>query len=201
MTEYKCDFSGCGVPATTQFIRAGQRRLVQEGHLCREHGSDLLLEYQRSPRPLAAGTPCEYEGGVGFDMDFLFFDDGWGQRQPLCQAYLVEVGGSRQVGVTIGPCEGYFLRLALQHYQSPRPLTHQAMGAAISSLGGRVQHVVIDKFFPDQQMYEAKVYIQQMAATVVVDVRPSDAIILAVVCDVPILVSKKVLATLAETER
>jgi len=144
-----------------------------------------------------ADTPHKDEGGVCFDVDFVFFDNVPDQYQYPCQLNLVEVGGTRQLGLGTGPYEGAALRLELQRYQSPRPRTHQAMAAAISALSGRLRHVMIDKFFPSQQTYEAKLHIDQGNANMVVDVRPSDAIILAVICDVPILVSKEVLATLA----
>ena len=55
---------------------------------------------------------------------------------------------------------------------------------------------------PSQKVaYEAKLHIQQMNATLTVDVRPSDAVVLAVVSEAPIIVSNNVLATLAGMQR
>ena len=167
--------------------------------MCREHGRAVTLRYQqRFWLPLVA-APCEYEDALGFDLDLLLFDDGWGERQPLCQVYLVQVGGARMVGVTTGYSEGGAIRLTLLNEKSPRPRTHQAMAAAISVLGGRLLRALIDKFHPAEQTYEAKLHIRQVDTELVVDVRPSDAVTLALISDVPIMVSKDVLATLAGT--
>jgi bifunctional DNase/RNase len=69
------------------------------------------------------------------------------------------------------------------------------MATAIVSLGGRLQYVEIDKFFPAEKIYEAKLHIRQMNTQIIVDVRPSDALILAIICDVPIIVSEEVLTS------
>ena len=97
--------------------------------------------------------------------------------------------------VGIGPYDAAALWWQVESFTHARPLTHTAMASVITALGGRLISVVIDKFYPGKEIaYEAKLHIQQMNATLVVDVRTSDAMVLAVVCDVPIFVSKDVLA-------
>jgi bifunctional DNase/RNase len=71
------------------------------------------------------------------------------------------------------------------------------MASLITALGGRVEFVTIDKFIHAQRIYEAKLHITQMSAAVVADVRISDAVILALICDVPIFVAKDVLVAVA----
>ena len=127
--------------------------------MCNEHGNDLLLGYQQQPGAPVTGTPCEYEGNISFDVDFLFFNDGLDQNQPHCEVYLMEIGGTHRVGITIGYWEGNCLRGELQHKQPPRPPTYQVMAAIITALGGRLKHIVIDKFFPTKEYYEAKLHL------------------------------------------
>jgi bifunctional DNase/RNase len=77
-------------------------------------------------------------------------------------------------------------------------MTHRAMASSISLLGGVLEYIEIDRYIPLHQTYEAKLYMRQMNSDLRLDVRPSDAIVLAVICEVPILVSKDVLAVLHE---
>jgi bifunctional DNase/RNase len=60
--------------------------------------------------------------------------------------------------------------------------------------------VVVDNYLAAQRIYEAKLHLQQTSGMKVVDVRISDAVILAVVCNVPIRVSEDVLAAVAQTQ-
>jgi bifunctional DNase/RNase len=66
----------------------------------------------------------------------------------------------------------------------------------MAALGGRLECVLVDRLLPAQRIYEAKLYIHHATGAVVVDVRISDAVILAVVSDVPIFVSDDVLLAL-----
>ena len=76
------------------------------------------------------------------------------------------------------------------------------MASVITAMGGQLVRVVIDKYFPGQSTsYEAKLHIQHASGTVVVDVRPSDAVVLAVVTGAPIIVSNDVLRALAEAQQ
>ena len=56
----------------------------------------------------------------------------------------------------------------------------------------------MDKLLPTERIYEAKLHIRQAGGVIVVDLRISDAVILAVICDAPIFVSNGVLVRLAE---
>ncbi|MGH7139934.1 MAG: bifunctional nuclease family protein [Pirellulales bacterium] len=74
----------------------------------------------------------------------------------------------------------------------PRPLTHTATASIIKALKGTLSSVVIDDIVDD--VYHAVLHISAGAgAETDVDVRPSDAIALALECDAPIYVSRHVL--------
>jgi uncharacterized protein len=201
MTEVKCQSPACDQIATIHFIRADGRPEVEVSHFCDLHGrSHIDKEQERyySPSRVGAGKPITVASGAAFGIDFLLKDELQEQPFGYCRVGLIEVGGNRRIDFQIGPCECGALDFELQRYQSPRPLTYRALAAVITTLGGRLHYVEIDRFSPAQSIYEAKLHIQQLNAALEVDVRPSDALILAVICDVPIVVSNSVLAAMGE---
>lgn len=199
LNKFKCETSGCGRPVTAHFVRAEKRVVAAERHLCADHAQAFLDDYKCSANTQDASASSEHENGTSFDPELLFFDEIGDPRGPLCQVFLIEAGGTRRFGITTGPYEGQALRLELMRYNALRPMTHRAMAAAIQSLGGQLCRVEIDRFFPAQEVaYEAKLMIQQSNVRVVVDVRPSDALVLAVICGVPIIVTNEVMAELAQ---
>lgn len=146
--------------------------------------------------PLAGeGPAAQWEGAVGFDIELLLLDER--QERP-CQFSLREVGGKRRLDCAIGICEAAALQRELERLATPRPLTHRAMVSLMAALGGCLERVVVDRLHPEQRIYEAKLHIRQATEAAVVDVRVSDAVILAVICEVPLFVSHEVLARLKE---
>ena len=79
----------------------------------------------------------------------------------------------------------------MKGFKSPRPLTHDAWSDTIRLLGGRVQDVVIDRF--TDHMYLASISFLQREELLLLDLRPSDAFMLALLTDCPIFISEGVL--------
>jgi uncharacterized protein len=199
MNEVRCQFAGCDQWAAMHFVSAEVRRASAVRHFCYTHGKLHADEYRvryYSPSRLGAGTKTSIGNGAYFGIDFLFInelqDRPWGHHR----VGLIECGGNRKFDFQIGPSESGDLDFELQRYSSPRPLLHQTTAAIISALGGRLKFIEIDKYTPSQATFEAKLHIQQMNAEFVVDSRPSDALVLAVSLDVPIVVADAVLAQL-----
>ena len=193
-----CSSLGCERNPLVRSYLASRRKVVAKAVYCEEHAEAFLANYNLR-NPADVSPPLRWEDTVGFDVELVILHDRPGG---LCWFSMRELGGSRRVDVQIGIFEAAALQRELERYPSPRPLTHSAMASTIKALGGRLERVVIDKFFPGQNVaYEAKLHVQQMGATVLVDVRPSDAVVLAVVCDVPIAVADGVLASLADMDR
>ncbi len=93
--------------------------------------------------------------------------------------------------IFIGPCEAEAIAVKLQGMQVERPLTHDLLKSAISELGGRVQHIVVNDLRHDT--FYAQIVVEQNGETLVIDSRPSDAIALSVRLDVPIYVEESVM--------
>jgi bifunctional DNase/RNase len=196
MSQLKCSVPGCHAQVTAHYVQAEARKIVAQGHLCEEHGASCLYTYFDS-NTVGTGTRFRSEDGVAFEPGLVFFHDGRDDRGPITQLTLIEVEGTRRIGMGIGRFEGESLALELQRYKAPRPAPHRAMVALIEALGGHLSYAVVDKFFPAQELaYEAKLHIQQAERSLIVDVRPSDAITLAVNRDVPIFVSDAILEAL-----
>ncbi len=178
-------------------MRANGRHRVETNDFCDAHGRSHLKEfndrYFSTARIDSRSRPAT-EARVAFVFDFLIVDEL--QDYQLGYLGLIEAGGSRRLWMWIDFYATHFLQVQLLHYPSPRPRTHQAMTSAIESLGGQLKYVEIDGYYRERSMYEAKLHIRQLDTTVIVDVRPSDAIVLALISDVGIFVTYDVLAKL-----
>jgi bifunctional DNase/RNase len=169
------------------------RHIVERSNYCAEHVQHFAASYYAASR-VGTGPSRESDDGVIFDIEMLLYDD---RTDKPCYLSLREAGGSRRLDCAIGFFEAAALWWQLEPFQHPRPLTHGAMGSIIDALGGSLEFVIIDKYFPSQAIsFEAKLYIRQMNVMRIVDVRLSDAVVLAVVCKVPIFVAHAVLGLL-----
>jgi bifunctional DNase/RNase len=184
-----CGVRGCGESAAVHLYRLERRTTVNEIAYCAMHIDDFLIRY-RSMKRCDERRQIILDNAIVFDIEVILCDS---RADHPSQLFLHEVGGCRRLEIGTGLFEAWALQLETGKLATARPLTHRAMDSVISALGGKLEYVVIDKYFPNQIVaYEAKLYIRQGGRNFVVDVRPSDAIVLAVVCDVPIAVCNDV---------
>ena len=94
--------------------------------------------------------------------------------------------------IWIGTTEAASIVAALDNRKSSRPLTHSLIKNIINSLNGEVVRVVINRV--EGTTFYAKIVIRQNTGSYLhIDSRPSDAIALAVRCNVPLFVDEKVM--------
>jgi bifunctional DNase/RNase len=107
--------------------------------------------------------------------------------------YLKEVDGDRTFPILIGLFEATSIDRRVKHHQSPRPLTHDLLVAAVELMGGEFQDVVISEI--KEHTYYAVIRVAKDGDVVEIDARPSDAIAVAVTCEpnLPIYVADEVL--------
>lgn len=103
---------------------------------------------------------------------------------------LKEVDGERMLPVGIGPLEAQAIAIPLQGVQTPRPMTHDAFVETVTTLGGHLQRVEITRLA--EGTFYAQLMIQQGGTEHAVDIRPSDAVALAVRTETPIYVADDV---------
>jgi bifunctional DNase/RNase len=167
-------------------------RCVREDHLCEAHARIALAVYNEQTRS-GAGTPRDLqdeEKRFGINLIVISEID---DHQVV---YLREVDGDRYFPLQIGIFEVTALDRRVKGYPSPRPLTHDAMASVIREMGGELEDVLVDRVDRQNRIYYAQSRIRQNGALTTVDMRPSDAFILAVTCQRPILLAKEVLDSL-----
>jgi bifunctional DNase/RNase len=113
---------------------------------------------------------------------------------------LRERRGSRSFQIVIGYTEVEEINRKLSGMTPRRPLTHDLIGRILTTLGHRLQRVVITELREDT--FFASLVLVPRDGTPgspehVVDCRPSDAIALAVQTSAPILVAREVFEAVA----
>jgi bifunctional DNase/RNase len=104
---------------------------------------------------------------------------------------LRDVDGDRQLPIWIGPCEAEAITIELQDVEIARPVTHDLLKNVIGELGGAVSHILINEL--RDQVFYARLFIDQNGTMQEIDCRPSDAIAVAVRAKVPIFVAEPVM--------
>jgi len=79
----------------------------------------------------------------------------------------------------------------LENIRRPRPMTHDLMKAIFDTLRANVKYVYISDIVGD--VYYAKIIVNSNGEEYSIDARPSDAINLALRCNVPIYASENIL--------
>lgn len=104
---------------------------------------------------------------------------------------LREVEGERHLPIWIGPFEAEAIAMELQGVTAARPLPYDLIKTMISDMGGTVQEILVTDLAQD--VFYARIVIDQDGRRVEIDSRPSDAIALAVRSDVSIFVDESVM--------
>ena len=96
--------------------------------------------------------------------------------------------GKRELNMPIGPVEANAIAIPLQRLRPPRPLTHDLLIEVIHRLKATVKRVIITQM--RENTYYASLVLEAQGQELVLDSRPSDAIVLALKEDVPILAAE-----------
>lgn len=104
---------------------------------------------------------------------------------------LKEVEGERHLPIWIGGFEAEAIAMELQGMSSSRPLPYDLLRSVIGELGGEVRRIVITEINND--VFYARIIVDQNGVGFEIDSRPSDAIALAVRVKAPIFVDDSVM--------
>jgi len=118
---------------------------------------------------------------------------GLGIAQPSSTPLLLlkERDGSRVLPIGIGPLEAQAIAMPLQGVSLPRPMTHDVFIDVIASLGGHLRRVELTDLA--DSTFHARLILEQAGQQRAFDIRPSDAVALAVRTETPIYVAETVL--------
>jgi len=104
---------------------------------------------------------------------------------------LKDAEADRYLPIWVGPFEADAIAMALQHIETPRPMTHDLLRSVIAELGASVSHILIHAL-ADNTFY-ARIVMDLNGRHTEVDARPSDAMALAVRCGAPIYAADDVI--------
>jgi bifunctional DNase/RNase len=104
---------------------------------------------------------------------------------------LKEIGAERYLPIRIGPCEAEAISVGVKGIDVQRPLTHDLIVNVLDALDAELSHVQVTELADDT--FYATLAISAAEAEIEVDVRPSDAIAIAVRLGAPIYVAEAVM--------
>lgn len=105
---------------------------------------------------------------------------------------LGEKGGRRSFPIYIGFYEAYAMDIAVRGIRTPRPMTHDLIYNIIDGLNLSMNRVLVDKL--ENDTFFGKLAIENgQGKEILIDSRPSDAIVLAAKRQLPIFVAEDVL--------
>src|SRR5438105_10233993 len=103
---------------------------------------------------------------------------------------LKERNGERVLPVGIGPLEAQAIVMPLQGVRPPRPMTHDIFVEIVVSLGAHLRRVEITDLI--ESTFHARLMVETDGQERIYDIRPSDAVALAVRTETPIYVAEAV---------
>ena len=104
---------------------------------------------------------------------------------------LKQKSGSLHLAIWIAAAEADAIAIRMQKVDVPRPLTHDLFCNTIEKLGGQINKIIIDNL--DTGTFFAKIIISLNGKEIELDSRPSDAMVIALKMNIPIMCVAKVI--------
>lgn len=141
-----------------------------------------------SPEPIEEESSAE-ESSIRMEVQGLMLDPN--SKTPIL-VLSGEADSDLLLPIWIGPPEANAIALQMKSVELPRPMTHDLARSLIEQLGGRIERVEIvdlkaSTFYATLHLLDADGEKHRL------DSRPSDAIAIALRCNAPIYVSRRVL--------
>ncbi len=102
---------------------------------------------------------------------------------------LADMEEKKVLPIVVGPLEAQAIAIPLQDEKVPRPLTHDLLKTVCQTLEGTVEKIVITDI--SEGTFFAEIYVLHEGEMLTIDSRPSDAIALALRCNVPIYMAAR----------
>ena len=99
---------------------------------------------------------------------------------------LKDVQGQAILPIWVGVYEANAIALEIEKVQTPRPMTHDLLKNVLLGLEVRVQKIVVNDLKDDT--FYALIWVEREGQMMTIDLRPSDALALALRMDCPIYV-------------
>ncbi len=131
----------------------------------------------------------EKQTRIEVKVNFLSIDRSTGS--PIVVLKEKDNGSNRILLIWIGESEAASIQMHLEKMVLPRPMTHDLLKIMIETLGAEVMSICVAEF--EDPTFYAQLILRVDGNEIEIDCRPSDAIALALRCEVPIYVAEKVL--------
>ncbi len=113
-------------------------------------------------------------------------------QSPLLNiVFLQEIDGLRFLQIFTGPHEADYISNAILGFHSERPLTHDLFLDVFAQIEIDIKFVVLTEVIGET--FYAKIVLDNDGETVIIDARPTDAIILAIKSDASIYIEEDIL--------
>ncbi|HBI41441.1 MAG TPA: hypothetical protein DDY78_01110 [Planctomycetales bacterium] len=176
----------CGNPATLVIFQLNSDDTNTEKKYCGPCGTQNVW----LPNPNLPGPVTEFPGGDR-EITMALEKIVWSEA-PEKMLILRELQGSRRLSFMTGYFEASALWWFLKGAPIPRPPTHDAWLNTVVALGWKLRSACV--YDRRQENFFAEIRLFRGQTEVKVEVRPSDALILALRAGVPLCFTEKVLA-------
>lgn len=155
---------------------------MSDAHFCEACSGPALNQAY----PLGA-TPTSLSGEVRVELERLIISEIHDHQVVIFR----EVEGERRLPFALGIFEATAVDYTLKGLTFPRPLTHDSWLATVEALGAKMQAACIHDV--REQIYFAELRLDRGGELIRIDVRPSDALTLALKAGAPILIADRLL--------
>jgi len=188
-----CDTNGCESDACMHLSSVDNRHVVESRSLCDLHASVFLGTIDKASI-LPSVLPAE--------LQFFLYLMVLNQNSAISHFYLRSADGSARIVLGSGYIEHANIATLLATQTLTRPPTHQVLVNTITSLGGTLDKIIITNYNYDTGVIESELRIKSnhTKSNLTIDIRPSDSIALAILTDMPIMVSEVALRKLVAKE-
>ncbi len=187
----KCE--RCDKPQAIHITRMNQGEVQGTTDLCVECAKDALRI--ATPRGVQfTGDANEAAREVRVAVDTVVISEVSDEQLIIFR----EVDGTRRLAFTTGIFEATTLDRTLKGMEHPRPLTHDGWLDSIAALEANVQSACVHDL--REQTYYAELRLARKLDLVRVDLRPSDALVLALKADAPLFFTERLVVENAVPE-
>lgn len=180
----KCE--RCDKPQAIHITRMNQGVVQGTSDLCVECAKDALRV--ATPRGVRfTGDASEAAREVRVAVDAVVISEVSDQQLIIFR----ELDGTRRLAFHLGIFEATTIDRTLKGLETPRPLTHDAWLDSIAALEASVEAACVHDC--REQIYYAELRLACKLDLVRVDMRPSDAVVLALKADAPVFFTERLL--------
>jgi predicted RNase H-like HicB family nuclease len=190
--KIKCEIEGCKVQPNFYITGIESRRSLFRRSMCEEHARGFLTEF-RSKSSIGSGARDAMPGAVCVDYEMFVYHESPEEKDRPAHICLHEVGGRRRFWTNVDSLAWAALLTQIRQQTPPSAVMPVGSAGRLTKPDGQLQAVVVDKLDEADRRFHAKLRVLKGGRIVSVDVRPSDAYILAAIYGVPIFIDENVL--------